>query len=51
MPPVTGWATDPSGPGMDLLTVVVHELGHVAGLEHDDEGVMQPVLSPRHKDR
>lgn len=41
-----GWVTDPSGPGMDLLTVVVHELGHVAGLEHDDEGVMQPVLSP-----
>ncbi len=30
---------------MDLLTVVMHELGHVFGLDHDDDGVMAETLA------
>jgi hypothetical protein len=30
---------------MDLLTVVMHEIGHVLGYDHDDHGVMQDQLS------
>jgi hypothetical protein len=35
--------------GIDLLTVVLHELGHVAGYDHDeagDDGLMEPALAP-----
>jgi len=28
-----------------LLTVVKHELGHVIGMDHDDHGLMAPVLA------
>jgi hypothetical protein len=38
----------PGGPAdqrMDLLTVVMHELGHVLGYDHSDTGLMQPTLA------
>jgi subtilisin-like proprotein convertase family protein len=56
-----GWFVDPTPhtdlefvrPGdqgeqnrMDLLSVVMHELGHVLGYDHDDEGVMAETLAP-----
>src|SRR5207245_9031697 len=55
-----GWFVDPTPgedsefttPGnqgeqhrMDLLTVVMHEMGHVLGYEHEATGVMQDTLS------
>ena len=30
---------------MDLLTVVMHELGHVLGYDHEDDGVMAETLA------
>ena len=37
-----GWGTS----GMDLLTVVMHELGHALGLDHEDDGLMADELAP-----
>jgi hypothetical protein len=34
----------PAAGRADLLTVVMHELGHVLGLGHDEAGVMQETL-------
>lgn len=56
-----GWFVDPTPSGdqefrkrgnqgekhrIDLLNTVMHDLGHVLGLDHDESGVMQDTLAP-----
>ncbi|TDG15222.1 LEPR-XLL domain-containing protein [Seongchinamella unica] len=40
-----GWASDEKQEGMDLLTVVSHEIGHALGFAHGDLPVMDGTLS------
>ena len=48
------WRVDPAEPNnpaknrLDLLTVLIHELGHVAGLDHSDDhtDIMSQYLAP-----
>jgi hypothetical protein len=44
-----GWrlplAAGASSMRVDLVTVVMHELGHVLGLDHDDDGLMAATLA------
>ena len=44
--PVNQTAEDRSTARMDLLTTVMHELGHVLGFAHDETGPMQSTLTP-----
>ena len=41
-----GWGWSVLGGTMDLVSVVLHELGHVLGLGHTETGLMAPVLRP-----
>ena len=38
------WLTDQQH-RMDLLTALIHEMGHILGLDHDVFGVMQDILA------
>jgi hypothetical protein len=40
-----GWSLDAAPGRMDLMHALEHELGHMLGFEHSDEGVMQRFLT------
>jgi Calx-beta domain/Matrixin len=45
-PTAAGWGWSISGGAIDLHTVVLHELGHALGLDHDEDGLMSATLAP-----
>jgi hypothetical protein len=45
-PTAAGWGWTLDGGAMDLRTVVLHELGHALGLDHDEAGLMGAKLGP-----
>jgi hypothetical protein len=41
-----GWAQAGVAGGLDLVAVLAHEVGHVLGLGHDEDGVMAATIRP-----